>query len=183
MSSSSWAQVVHWELDAYMPITNVNRAERTFTGGFDFNTTTLEVFNVTIKSSGGCSSSGLCFDYADATGSVWTGYDDSAIGVQFQKRVDFEPPLFRQNRLYIRDFDIFQPGTYDDLYLLETYYFFINEPLDPDIYSEDYCTNCATLVGTLAPIPEPETYAMLLAGIGLLGFRVRQSKTRKSSFH
>jgi len=33
---------------------------------------------------------------------------------------------------------------------------------------------------TLAPIPEPETYAMMLAGLGLMGFiaRRRQSNTR-----
>lgn len=30
------------------------------------------------------------------------------------------------------------------------------------------------LVNAVAPIPEPETYAMLLAGLGLLGFTVRR---------
>lgn len=30
--------------------------------------------------------------------------------------------------------------------------------------------------GTVTPVPEPETYAMLLAGLGLLGFIVRGSK-------
>ncbi|MGK5011293.1 PEP-CTERM sorting domain-containing protein [Janthinobacterium sp. MDB2-8] len=30
--------------------------------------------------------------------------------------------------------------------------------------------------GTVTPVPEPETYAMLLAGLGLLGFIVRRSK-------
>ncbi|WP_256209002.1 FxDxF family PEP-CTERM protein [Nitrosospira sp. Nsp14] len=29
----------------------------------------------------------------------------------------------------------------------------------------------------LAPIPEPETYAMLLAGLGLLGFIARRRRT------
>jgi phage terminase large subunit-like protein len=28
-----------------------------------------------------------------------------------------------------------------------------------------------------APIPEPETYAMLLAGLGLLGFMARRKRT------
>jgi hypothetical protein len=29
----------------------------------------------------------------------------------------------------------------------------------------------------VSPIPEPETYAMLLAGLGLLGFMARRPKT------
>ena len=31
---------------------------------------------------------------------------------------------------------------------------------------------------TLSPIPEPETYAMLLAGLGLLGFHARRRKLK-----
>ena len=34
-----------------------------------------------------------------------------------------------------------------------------------------------TSVYSLAPVPEPETYAMLLAGLGLLGFTVRRRKS------
>ncbi|MEJ6007394.1 FxDxF family PEP-CTERM protein [Paucibacter sp. AS339] len=33
-----------------------------------------------------------------------------------------------------------------------------------------------TLTSTLAPVPEPETYAMLLAGLGAVGFMVRRRK-------
>lgn len=33
--------------------------------------------------------------------------------------------------------------------------------------------------GFVAPIPEPETYAMLLAGLGLLGWRIRARKVTK----
>ncbi len=33
----------------------------------------------------------------------------------------------------------------------------------------------------LAPVPEPETYAMLLAGLGLMGAVVRRRSTRKTS--
>jgi hypothetical protein len=29
---------------------------------------------------------------------------------------------------------------------------------------------------TLAPIPEPETYAMLVAGLGVIGFKARRRK-------
>jgi hypothetical protein len=34
-----------------------------------------------------------------------------------------------------------------------------------------------TSVYSLAPVPEPETYAMLLAGLGLLGFTARRRKS------
>lgn len=32
-------------------------------------------------------------------------------------------------------------------------------------------------VAIRAPVPEPESYAMLLAGLGLMGFMVRRKKT------
>jgi hypothetical protein len=33
------------------------------------------------------------------------------------------------------------------------------------------------LVASVSPVPEPETYAMLLAGLGLMGFTVRRRRT------
>jgi hypothetical protein len=38
-----------------------------------------------------------------------------------------------------------------------------------------------TAQGNLAPVPEPETYAMMLAGLGLLGLTARRRR-RKPSF-
>jgi hypothetical protein len=32
--------------------------------------------------------------------------------------------------------------------------------------------------GSLTPVPEPETWAMMLAGLGLIGFAVRRGRTR-----
>jgi hypothetical protein len=40
--------------------------------------------------------------------------------------------------------------------------------------------NIVLVQGFLAPIPEPETYAMLLAGLGLLGFAARRQRQRQS---
>ena len=37
--------------------------------------------------------------------------------------------------------------------------------------------NHGQVIALVSPIPEPETYAMLLAGLGLLGFIVRRRKT------
>ncbi len=36
------------------------------------------------------------------------------------------------------------------------------------------------VLGTISPVPEPETYAMLLAGLGLLGFMARHRKESAS---
>lgn len=180
LSSSGWAQVIHWELDGYIgiPGTSENN-ERTFSGGFDFNTVTQELFNITVMTSGG-SGCYLCFDYSDGTGRVLRldppspNVENPVIGVELSKRVDFEPPVYRNNYLRIFGFNVFEPGTYPNLDLGEEAYFFINQPLDPDIDIQDGCSACATLVGTTVPIPEPETYAMLLAGLGVLGFRSRR---------
>ena len=38
-------------------------------------------------------------------------------------------------------------------------------------------TNTVFTVTNIAPVPEPETYAMLLAGLGLLGFIARRKKS------
>ncbi len=35
--------------------------------------------------------------------------------------------------------------------------------------------NDVALAYQIAPVPEPETYAMLLAGLGLLGWRLRKA--------
>lgn len=174
MSSSSWAQVIHWELDAFMGTPNTSQVsnERSFSGGFDFNTITQEISNVSIKTSGG-NACQLCFDYTGATGNL---IPDSFSSVYIRKRVDFEPPLYRTNSLIFHIPDAFKPATYTDVNFTEYALFFIDDPLDPDIFVEDGCAGCATWVGTLVPIPEPETYAMLLAGLGLLGFQCRKSR-------
>jgi hypothetical protein len=36
-------------------------------------------------------------------------------------------------------------------------------------------------LGYVAPVPEPETYAMLLAGLGLLGFAARRRKLQAAA--
>jgi hypothetical protein len=36
-------------------------------------------------------------------------------------------------------------------------------------------------VGSITAVPEPETYAMLLAGLGLLGFAARRRKQKEAA--
>jgi len=35
----------------------------------------------------------------------------------------------------------------------------------------------STVLYSLAPVPEPETYALMLAGLGLVGFMARRRKS------
>ena len=44
-----------------------------------------------------------------------------------------------------------------------------------------YKASATDLAGYLAPVPEPETYAMLLAGLGLVGFMARRKA--QARFH
>lgn len=58
--------------------------------------------------------------------------------------------------------------------------------IDPSaqwIWTPSGCTFCgvyatAEIFSVTSPIPEPETYAMLLAGLGLLGFAARRKKLK-----
>ncbi len=43
-----------------------------------------------------------------------------------------------------------------------------------------YKTSSTDLVGYLAPVPEPQTYAMLLAGLGLISFMVRRGAVHRA---
>lgn len=42
-----------------------------------------------------------------------------------------------------------------------------------DVYNNGYT---GTVASTMSPVPEPRTYAMLLAGLGLIAFTVRRNK-------
>ena len=58
-----------------------------------------------------------------------------------------------------------------------------NDPNDPSIYDPTKTVDLGNYLGAqngavnlAAAVPEPETYAMLLAGLGLVGFAVRRRK-------
>jgi hypothetical protein len=178
LCSSSWGQVIHWEVDGAFPIPGTDTVLRTVSGGFDFNTQSSSFSNVALASSTTGSNCLECFDYTGADGELLTG---AVSGVTFTKRLDYEFPVYQTNTLSIFEgggpqepFDLTRPGVYNTLDLFESLYIYLGEPFNPDIYASDLCFDCASAVGTLVPIPEPETYAMLLAGLGLLGFRMRR---------
>jgi hypothetical protein len=175
ISSSSWAQIIHWEVDGQLldPGTQANQ-ERAFSGGFDFDTLSGTIFNVSILSIGTTGQSCfLCFDYSGSTAEL---FGDS--GAIFEKLVDFSATSYRINTLRLLGFDPAQTGTVTGN-LSEDYYFVAGtgDPVD-DTFINDVCvpSGCITFTGTLVPIPEPETWAMLLAGLGLLGWKGRRTR-------
>jgi len=180
ISTSSWAQIIHWEIQAEMvePGTSAS-LERSFSGGFDFDTLTGSIFNVSIFTA---STTGqtcfLCFDYTGSTGEV---YNDGTggLGAEFRERVGSPPSPYRENFLGIFGFDITLPGIFSNVNLEEHAYFNAGtgDPVD-DTFIADSCAGCATLTGVLVPIPEPETCAMLLAGLGIMGLRGRRKLLR-----
>ena len=180
-STSSWAQIIHWEIDAkLLDPSTVGSQERVFSGGFDYDTVTNSIFNVSIFSTGTTGSNCfLCFDYTGATAGFFVNEVGSE-SIFFEKRVDY-PPAYRENTLNLVGLDITQPGVIE-AWMSEEYYYMAGtgNPVD-DTWVSDMCsgsTTCATLTGTLVPIPEPETYAMLMAGLGLLGFKARRKSLR-----
>lgn len=185
ISFSVWAQIIHWEIDgAYRISTEIIREVN---GGFDFNSQNSGFSNITLaitSTDPGCFE---CFGYAGADGEL---VSDATSGAAFTKRTDYEPPVYRIDTLCIYEgevlhapFDLTQPGVYNSLDMIQTIYVYLGDPFDPDISIYDPCIHCASAIGTLVPIPEPESYAMLLAGIGLLSFRARRTKTRASLLH
>ncbi|MDP2153721.1 MAG: PEP-CTERM sorting domain-containing protein [Methylotenera sp.] len=73
----------------------------------------------------------------------------------------------------ISPFDLSTPGTYSGLEYRERGYLRLNDPLDPGMFSQDDCPQCAVAIGTMIAVPEPEAYALLLAGLGMISWRVK----------
>ena len=53
--------------------------------------------------------------------------------------------------------------------------------LGNDISGNEYDADVATQVASISAVPEPETYAMLLAGLGLMGFMTRRKSGKKTA--
>lgn len=56
--------------------------------------------------------------------------------------------------------------------------FWGDNPSNPFAQNVGVLDNVGNLTVAIAPIPEPETYAMLLAGLGLLGVAARRRKLK-----
>lgn len=188
---SAVADVIHWEVRSVNDpeATDVLGRDFVLTGGFDYDLATGTFSNITLRSSttDGCVA---CNDFSDGgTGETYL-LPNGQGGVLFSEAY---PPdaddLGQWHTLQISGgnsfddiwaFDVTQPGTYENLDLDHTGYILLRDPLDPDIAESAGCLDCAYAIGTLVPIPEPETYALMLSGIGLLGWQARRKSSEAS---
>jgi hypothetical protein len=53
-------------------------------------------------------------------------------------------------------------------------------PFDPGV-GNSYTFTITQTPTVMSPVPEPETYAMLLAGLGLMGAMVRRAQSKKDA--
>lgn len=185
---SAMANYIHWEMR------NVDDPEAhavmgknfEFTGSFDYDIATGSIFNITLKTSttDGCVA---CNDFSgDSAGQTFV-WPSGQGGVEFtESYIDSNGVLYRNYYLSITGgnsfdgiwaFDVTKPGTYANLDIDHRGWIRLDDPLDPDMAESIGCLDCAYAIGTLVPAPEPETYAMMLAGLGILGWQVKRRKT------
>ena len=183
ISSTANAAIIHWELDS----SSATYTDGYVKGGFDFNTVTNEINNITAEvfsnSSGSCLQ---CTLYDDAT-PFYHFAPGTPSYVEFSEL--FYTGIVLDREFYfsvsatnidgnISPFDLSSPGTYSSLSYRERGYLRLDDPLDQSLFSQDDCLQCAVAIGTLLPVPEPETYALLLTGLGIIGWRIKwKSKT------
>ncbi|HZV61401.1 MAG TPA: PEP-CTERM sorting domain-containing protein [Methylophilaceae bacterium] len=184
---SALADIIRWEVhstEAAIPVMGENFL---LTGGFDFNTATNEISNVTIKTSAsGCVA---CNDFSGADGTTFPAGPGG--GVQFMAEYGPDGDIVRRNHFLqlwaagplfdSRDFDVSQPGSYFDIDIDHWGLIVTTDPLDPELFESVGCVDCAFAVGTLVPIPEPETNAMIIAGLGVLGWRAKRKANQKAA--
>lgn len=172
-STTTIAETIHWELstpqfDGYTKLT----------GGFNYNSDG-SISNVTLRTDTLVPPQGECFLCEDAT-----GYDGTAFGTgasfyrEFFRNGEYAGHfLFGFSDL---EFDIGEPGSYSDLdFQIQRHVIHFDDPWNPDTLEQSGCSSCLTAIGTIVttPIPEPETYGMLIAGLGILGWWGRHKKT------
>lgn len=183
ISSAANATLIHWELDS----SSATYTDGYVKGGFDFNTVTNEINNITAEIFSNYGNFCLqCTLYDHAT-TYYHFAPGSQTYVEFSKVFYTDNVLDREFYFAIfsldidgnlSQFDLSTPRTYTDLGFRERGYLRLDDPMDPSMFSQDDCLYCAVATGTLIAVPEPQTYALLLAGLGIIGWRVNsKSKT------
>lgn len=177
------ADIIHWEVHSNEDAPSFLGEDFLLTGGFDFNTETGAISNITVQTSAiGCIA---CNDFSDGGTATVFSVPDGRGGVNFTET--YGPSGDTLGRDYFLQiagsnafgeefaFDVSQPNSYANLSLWHHGLILLNDPLDPDIFEDVSCDGCVHAVGTLTtPVPEPETYAMLLTGVAALGWRMRR---------
>lgn len=179
------AEIVHWE------VRNVDDPEKTsvmgenfvLTGSFDYNLLTGVISNITLRTSttDGCIA---CNDFSgEGIGQTFLSPSGQG-GVQFNEENGPDGQILGRTHFLqisggnsfddIWAFDVTKPGTYSNLDIDHWGIIVIDDPFDPELFESVGCEDCAFAIGTLVPAPEPETYAMLLAGLSVLGWQARR---------
>lgn len=186
------SQVIHWEFTEMSLPTDSGSIR----GGFDFNTSTYEIFNITVKTG---NDSGLgcfpCNDFAGATGTYTESYNpDGSLGTySITLNETFQSGLLQDKyfiltftgNIYFEStspFNFKTAGVINDLTLNEIGFVRLGEEYGPDdIYDSYGCLTCVTATGESTPVPEPDTYAMILTGLGLIGYAAKR-KSRQLTY-
>lgn len=177
------AEIIHWDVYSEEDTPTYMGENFVMSGGFDFNLDTGVFSNITVQTSttDGCVA---CNDFSNGgTGAVYSY--ESFGGVEFSET--YGPDASSPGRNYWLQisglgFDVSNPGTYTNLDMTHWGHVLLFDPngIDPDIYENIGCPECVTMIGSLVPVPEPETYALMLAGLGVLGWKIRR-KTGKQA--
>lgn len=180
------ADSIHWEVQSEDDTPSYMGENFVLSGGFDFDLDTGAFSNITVRTSttDGCVA---CNDFSDGgTGAVYSF--EAFSGAEFSET--YGPDDSSPGRNYLLQvsalgFDISTPGTYTNMDMTHWGHVLLHDPygLDPDMFESIGCPECITMIGTLTPAPEPETYAMLLAGLGMLGWKVRRKSAKIKSNH
>ena len=179
------ADVIRWEMHSTEAAIPIMGEDFLLTGGFDFDTVSNSISNVTIKTSAvGCIA---CNDFTGADGSTF--FSPVGGGVQFMAEYGPDGEIVSRTHFLqlwaagvlgeSQAFDVSKPGSYFDVDIDHWGLIVTTDPLDPELFESIGCVDCAYAIGTLVPAPEPETYAMMLAGLGILGWQVKRKKTFK----
>lgn len=191
ISKSVMAQIIHWELIG----PSLSADSGSIRGGFDLNVASNSIFNITVQT--GDSSAGYCFPCNNFAGSAGKHYfqpnpdgSDGYFSVNFIETFQTGDLIDRQYSLTLAGNVYFgsssrhsfrTPGILSGLDLYETGFLRFDDPYGPnDIYDADGCQSCVTAIGTLLPVPEPEIYLMLLAGLAILLWRANCNINAKS---
>jgi len=143
-------------------------------GSFEYNPDTNHFYNITLQSFWVDEyGTDLYHDYAGANGTYAPGPDNSVVFYE-SRFIDGIEPTDVYTQLSFADFNPGESGTvyFSEYELMETTHYstgtwgFTRER--PGVFGYAYG----------APIPEPETYAMMLAGLGLLGFTAKRRSRR-----
>lgn len=178
------ADYIHWEMQSEEDTPSYMGANFVLSGGFDFDLDAGVFSNITVRTSttDGCVA---CNDFSDGGSGSLYSYE-SFNGVEFSE--SYGPDELSPGRTYWLQvggtgFDVAMPGSHTNMDLTHWGHVLLFDPygLDPDMYENIGCPECVTMIGTLVPAPEPETYVMLLAGLGVLGWHTRRKIRQPAS--